>query len=47
MALEQPEHDRGDKGKRDIRGDYAQPIYESHGLLPGLRRTPRTQANVY
>jgi len=32
-GLEQPEHDRANKGKRDIRGDCAQPICESHGLL--------------
>jgi hypothetical protein len=31
--LEQPEHDRANNGKRDIRGDYAQPILGSHGLL--------------
>jgi hypothetical protein len=45
LALEKPEHDRGNKGKRGIRGDYAQPIHESHRNLPDLRRTPRTSSS--
>jgi len=30
FALEQSEHDRGNKGKRDIGGDDAQPVDECH-----------------
>ena len=40
FALKQPEHDRANKGKRDISGDYAQPVLESHGLLRFASHSP-------
>jgi hypothetical protein len=44
-ASEQSDHDRGDKRKRDIRGDYAQPVLERHGKSPGQGRTPHWRIN--